>query len=370
MTLQALELRRIHLPLRAPFRASFGTQTVRDVVLVKATTDQGEGWGECVTMPWPLYSSESTDLVIPVIHAHLAPRLFAVDDLHPEDVARRLTVVQGHKMAKAALESAVLDAYLRATDTSLASYLGVRRSRVPCGVSVGIFDRVGDLLDSVEGYLAEGYQRIKLKIQPGWDIEPVQAVRRTFGYDVPLQVDANAAYGPRDIPLLAELDAFGLLLIEQPFSEEMLLAHADLAKFIRTPVCLDESAVSTQVVADAIRLRAVDVVNIKAGRVGGYLQARQMHDLCRAHAVPVWCGGMIETGIGRAANAALAGMRGFTLVGDNSGFDRFYETDIVTEPMRMIDGHLTVATAPGMGFEVDVEAVERVTVDLVRLTPP
>lgn len=368
MILQAVELRRIQLPLRTPFRTAFGTQTVRDIVLVRAVTDEGEGWGECVTMPWPLYSSESTDLVMPLIEAHLAPRLFAARAVHPEDVARHLAAVQGHHMAKAALESAVLDAHLRARTTSLASYLRVRRDRVPCGVSVGIFDRVADLLDAVEGYLAEGYQRIKLKIQPGWDLEPVRAVRRTFGDDVALQVDANAAYQPRDIPLLTEFDVFGLILIEQPFARDRLLAHADLARLVRTPVCLDESAESSSVVADAIRLRAVDIVNIKAGRVGGYLQAREMHDLCRAHAVPVWCGGMIETGIGRAANAVLAGMRGFTLVGDNSGFDRFYATDIVSDPLRMVEGHLPVPTGPGMGFEVDTDAVAAVTVDSRTLT--
>lgn len=356
------------MPLVAPFRTSFGTQDVRDLVLVRALTDVGEGWGECVTLPWPLYSSESTDLVMPLIAAHLAPRLFAADDLGPLDVAHLLRPVQGHRMAKASLEAAVLDAHLRVTGQSFARFLGATRDRVPCGVSVGIADTIAQLLDTVGGYLEEGYVRIKLKIEPGWDLAPVAAVRDAFGGSVPLQVDANAAYRPSDTRLLRQLDAFDLLLIEQPFHEEMLLAHADLVAAIDTPVCLDESAVSAQVVADAIRLRAVDVVNIKPGRVGGYLESRRIHDLCAAHGVGVWCGGMVETGIGRAANVALAAMEGFTLPGDNSASDRFYAHDIVTESMRMVDGHLAVPDQPGMGFEVDLAAVEAVTVDLMRLT--
>ncbi|MGI9017263.1 MAG: o-succinylbenzoate synthase [Euzebya sp.] len=369
MKLQALHLHRVNIPLVSPFRTSFGTQTSRDTVLVKAVTDEGEGWGEIVTMPWPLYSSESTDLVIPLITAHLAPRLFAHGDLGPHDVSRVLAPVQGHRMSKAGVEAALLDAHLRVIGQSFAAFLGASRTTIPCGVSVGIHDTIPALLDQVEGYLEQGYQRIKLKIEPGWDLEPVKAVREAFGEQVPLQVDANSAYRAGDVGLLRRLDEFDLLLIEQPFPEEMILAHADLARQITTPVCLDESAVSAQVVADAIRLRAVDIVNIKPGRVGGYLHAREIHDLCVAHGVPVWCGGMVETGIGRAANAALAAMDGFTLVGDNSGFDRFYATDIVTDPRRMIQGHLEVPTQPGMGFEVDAEAVEAVCVQQVTLTP-
>lgn len=362
MKLEAIELRRVSIPLVSPFRTSFGTQDARDCVLVRVIGDSGEGWGECVAMPWPLYSSESTDLVMPLIEAHLAPRLFAAGDIGPRDVGPALAAVQGHRMAKAALESAVLDAHLRAIGQPLAAWLGATADRVPCGVSVGIFDRIDGLLTAVEGYLDEGYVRIKLKIEPGWDVEPVRAVRQAFGDDVPLQVDANSAFTPGDTGLLRRLDEFNLLLIEQPFAEERLLANADLRRAITTPVCLDESALSAQIVADAIRLDAVDIINIKAGRVGGYIEGARIHDLCVAHGVPVWCGGMIETGIGRAANTVLAAMSGFTLPGDNSGFDRFYSADIVTEPLRMVDGHLTVPVTPGMGFDVDLAAVNRVTV--------
>jgi O-succinylbenzoate synthase len=369
--LDAIELRRVVMPLVVPFRTSFGSQAERDLVLVRVLTDEGEGWGECVTMPWPLYSSESTDLVIPLVSAHLAPRLFdaarEAGDLGPLDVGRVLAPVQGHRMAKAALEAAVLDAHLRATGQPFARWLGAARDRVPCGVSVGIFPTIPELLEQVGGYLEEGYVRIKLKIAPGWDVEPVAAVREAFGDGVALQVDANAAYRPGDTPSLRQLDAFDLLLIEQPFPEEMLLAHADLRAAIATPVCLDESATSAQVVADAIRLGAVDIVNVKPGRVGGYVEARRIHDLCVAHGVPLWCGGMVETGIGRAANACLAAMDGFTLPGDNSASDRFFRRDIVSDPMRMVDGHLAVPQAPGMGFDVDLAALDAVTTELVSL---
>jgi O-succinylbenzoate synthase len=213
---------------------------------------------------------------------------------------------------------------------------------------VGIHDSVPALLDAVAGYLAEGYVRIKLKIEPGWDVEPVRAVRERFGDDVLLQVDANTAYTLGDARHLARLDPFGLLLIEQPLEEEDVLGHAELARRITTPVCLDESIVSAQTAAAAITLGACSIINIKPGRVGGYLEARRIHDLAVAHGVAVWCGGMLETGLGRAANAALAALPGFTLPGDISGSGRFYETDI-TEPFVLDDGHIAVPSAPGLG---------------------
>jgi O-succinylbenzoate synthase len=228
-------------------------------------------------------------------------------------------------------------------------------------VSVGIQPSISALLDTVQGYLDAGYVRIKLKIKPGWDVEPVRAVRERFG-DIPLQVDANTAYTLADARHLAELDAFGLLLIEQPLEDEDLTQHADLARSLRTPVCLDESITSAKAAADAIRLGATTVVNIKAGRVGGYLEARRVHDVCAANGVPVWCGGMVETGLGRAANMALAALPGFTLPGDTSASNRFYTRDIITEPFVLADGHIAVPTRPGLGVEVDPDALAAVTV--------
>jgi O-succinylbenzoate synthase len=266
----SLELLRLAVPLVAPFRTSFSTQTARDVLLVHVTTPDAEGWAECVAMADPLYSSEYVDAVEHVMRHHLVPRLVAAEGLTAARVATVLHPVKGHRMAKAALETALLDAELRAAGTSFATHLGGVRDRVPAGVSVGIMDSVPQLLDAVEGYLDEGYVRIKLKIQPGWDYEPVKAVRERFG-DVLLQTDANTAYTLGDWQQLAKLDAFDLLLHEQPLDEEDVRGHAELAKRLRTPICLDESIVSARAAADAIALGACSFINIKPGRVGGYL---------------------------------------------------------------------------------------------------
>jgi o-succinylbenzoate synthase len=242
----------------------------------------------------------------------------------------------------------MLDAELRAEGRPLSRELGAIHDRVPCGVSVGIMDSIPELIDAVDGYIGTGYVRIKLKIEPGWDVEPVRAVRERFGDDLLLQVDANTAYTLGDAAHLARLDPFKLLLIEQPLDEEDILGHVELAKLLRTPVCLDESITSARTAAAAIRLGACQIVNIKPGRVGGYLEARRIHDVCVAMGVPVWCGGMLETGLGRAANLALAALPGFTLPGDTSASGRYYATDITT-PFVLTGGHIDVPTGPGLG---------------------
>ncbi len=368
MKLQGVELRRVAMPLVSPFRTSFGTQTARDILLLRAvtTSDRGdaEGWGECVAMSDPLYSSEYVDATADVLRRFLLPELAAsadrLDRHGAHAVASVLHKFKGHRMAKAALEMAVLDAELRTEGRSWARELGAVHDRVPSGVSVGIFDSIPALLDAVGGYLDAGYVRIKLKIEPGWDVEPVRAVRERFGDDVLLQVDANTAYTLRDARHLARLDSFDLLLIEQPLEEEDVLGHAELARRISTPVCLDESIVSAQTAAAAISLGACAVINIKPGRVGGYLEAVRIHDLAAAHGLAVWCGGMVETGLGRAANAALGALPGFTLPGDISASDRFYATDI-TEPLVLEDGHMAVPTGPGLGVTPIPEVLESVT---------
>ncbi|HEY0934507.1 MAG TPA: o-succinylbenzoate synthase [Trebonia sp.] len=349
MKLTGVELRRITMPLVAPFRTSLGVETTQDVLLLRAVLDgQSEGWGECAASADPLYSSEYTDAAVDVLRRFMLPRLFAAGHVDGAAVGPLLAPVKGHWMSKAVLETAVLDAELRAGGRSFARELGATRDRVPCGVSVGIHDSVGELLESVEGYVSAGYVRIKLKIEPGWDVEPVRAVRERFGGDLLLQVDANTAYSLQDARHLARLDDFGLLLIEQPLPEEDIVGHAELAKLIKTPVCLDESITSARTAAAAITLGACSVVNIKPGRVGGYLEARRIHDVCAAHGVAVWCGGMLETGLGRAANLALAALPGFTLPGDTSASDRYYQTDI-TEPFVLSGGYLDVPAGPGIG---------------------
>jgi O-succinylbenzoate synthase len=364
MKLAGVELRRIQMPLVAPFRTSFGTETTRDILLLRAVASghEGEtdGWGECVAMSDPLYSPEYVAASADVLRRFMIPRLAAAGDLDGGTVARVLAPLKGHQMAKAALEMAVLDAELRLAGRPLARELGAVRDRVPCGVSVGIMNSIAELLDAVAGYLDAGYLRIKLKIEPGWDVEPVRAVRERFGDDVLLQVDANTAYTLADARQLARLDEFGLLLIEQPLDEEDVLGHAELAKVVSTPICLDESITSARTAAAAITLGACSVVNIKPGRVGGYLEARRVHDVCAAHGVAVWCGGMLETGIGRAANVALAALPGFTLPGDTSASDRYYQADI-TPPFVLDAGHLDVPTVPGIGVTPLPDQLKAVT---------
>ena len=349
MELASLELHQVEMPLVSPFRTSFGAQSVRRALIVRAHTDQGSGWGECVADVTPLYSSEFLDSARLVIEQHLAPRLFARRRLDAASVSGVLAPVRGHAMAKAALEMAILDAELRHAGASFGERLGAKSSAVACGVSVGIADTIDELVRQVSTYVAEGYRRIKLKIEPGWDIVPVAAIRAEFPA-IPLQVDANGAYGVDDITHLAALDRFNLLLVEQPFAEEDLLGHAELARRIATPVCLDETITSTRVALQAIELGACSIVNIKAGRVGGYLEAVRLHDACLERGVPVWCGGMLETGLGRAANVALAALPGFTLPGDTSASARYWVEDL-TAPFVLEDGCLSVPTGPGLGVE-------------------
>jgi len=345
-----IELRLVSLPLVRPFRTSFGEERTKECVLVRVETPDGFGWGECGAGPDPGYSEEFNGGVWAVIRDHLGPALLRAGDITGADVAGALAFARGHRMAKAALEMAVLDAELRAEGRSLASYLGADRDRVACGVSIGIAPTLEALLEQVEGYLGEGYQRVKLKIEPGLDVERVSAVRAAYP-DVLLSVDANAAYTLDDIRVFEELDALDLLMIEQPLSHEDLVDHAKLQRWISTPVCLDESIRSAADARAALELGACRVINIKAGRVGGLLEARRIHDVARERGVPVWCGGMLETGIGRAANVALAALPGFTLPGDTSASSRYFAEDL-TEPFVLApDGTMAVPRGPGLGVE-------------------
>ncbi|OUC94877.1 o-succinylbenzoate synthase [Streptosporangium minutum] len=362
MILTDFSVRTVALPLISPFRTSLGTQTVRNALLVRVRGADGEeGWGECVADDEPTYSPEYLQGAADIITRFFAPALRAVPDLDPAGVAPALAHFRGHPMAKAAVEMAVLDAVLRSRETPLAVHLGGVRQSVRVGVSVGIADSLDALLDTVDRHVSAGYARIKLKIEPGWDLEPVRLVRETFGADLMLTVDANTAYAPADARHLTRLDAFGLALLEQPFAPDDLQAHADLAARMDTPICLDESITSARDAAAALRARACSIINIKPGRVGGYLEARRIHDLAQANGVPVWCGGMLETGLGRAANLALASLPGFTLPGDISATARYYASDI-TAPFVLEGDSIRVPTAPGLGVQLDPEALESLTV--------
>lgn len=372
MNLTSITLHQVSIPLVTPFETSFMRETEKDCYLVEARfdTSKGEitGWGESVAMISPLYSSEYVAAGIDVTRRWLAPILFAVDELTAETVGWHLRHVIGHPMAKSALEMAVIDAQLQLTGQSFKSYLGGVVDSVPSGVSVGIQDSVEETVRVIGGYLDEGYARIKLKIKPGKDIAPVAAVRQAFGDDFGFQVDANAAYTLVDASHLRRLDDYGLLLIEQPLGEADIRQHAELAKLMETPMCLDESIVSAEAAADAIALGAAAVINIKPGRVGGYIEAKRIHDLAAANGVAVWHGGMVETGLGRAANAALASLPGFTLPGDISGSNRFFHEDI-TEEIVMRDGRVDVPDTVGFGVTIDPAKLEKFRTESIEILP-
>lgn len=364
--IEAVEIRRARIELVAPFRTSFGTQTHRDLLYVRLRGNVADGWGECVAMSDPHYSSEWVDGCEEVIRRFLLPMISARTTA--EEFVDKARSIRGNNMAKATLEAALLDHQLRAQGRSLASYLGASQSRVRSGVSVGIQPSIDALVTVVGNYLADGYERIKLKIEPGHDIEPVRVVRREFGEDLLLQVDANAAYTVSDAAHLAQLDQFNLLLVEQPLPEEDVVGHVALAAAMRTPVCLDESITSVEVARGALDIGACSIINIKPGRVGGYIEARRIHDLCVERNVPVWCGGMLETGIGRAANLALAAMPGFTLPGDTSASARYFHRDVTT-PFELRDGCLDVPTGPGIGVEPIMDVLDAMTtrIDTLRV---
>jgi o-succinylbenzoate synthase len=348
-TVAAIELRLVSLPLVRPFRTSFGEETVKRCILVRVETPNATGWGECVAGPLPDYSEEFNDAAWLVLRDHLAPAILG-RDVTAGTLETELEGVRGHPMAKAALVMGLLDGELREEGISLASYLGGVRDRVECGVSVGIQPTTGGLLELVESYLEEGYRRVKLKIEPGLDVERVAAVREAFP-DIPLSVDANAAYTMGDAKVMRRLDPFDLLMIEQPLHHDDIVEHSKLQSTLRTPLCLDESIRSAADAAAALEIEACRILNVKQGRVGGLLEARRVHDLALAQGAPVWCGGMLETGIGRAANVALAALPGFSLPGDTSASARYFDEDL-TEPFVMDpDGWMAVPQGPGLGVD-------------------
>jgi O-succinylbenzoate synthase len=343
-----IELRLVGLPLVRPFRTSFGTSTRKECVLVRVETGGAEGWGECVADIEPGFSEEFNDGAWTVIREFLGPALLAAGEIGPSDLPTVFAPFRGNPMAKASVIDAVIDAWLRVRGVSLASYVGAARDHVECGVSVGIAPSTQGLLEQVEGYVGQGYRRIKLKIEPGLDLGRIEAVRAAYP-DLVLSVDANAAYTLADLDLFRAMDAYGLLMIEQPLHHEDLVLHAELQRAIRTDLCLDESIRSAAHARAALDLGSCRIINIKQGRVGGIDEACAVHDVAVSAGVPVWCGGMLETGVGRALNVALASMPGFTLPGDTSPSSRYFDEDL-TEPFEMTrDGTMSVPDGPGIG---------------------
>ena len=363
---ERLELWLVELPLKGPFRSADHTLHSRQSVVLRMHTDEGIGWGESVAFEQPFFTAEFNRGVMDVIEQFCWPTLREQEHLSAARLTEHLRWVKGHQMAKSALEMAVLDAELRATGESLASHLGSTRAAVEVGVAVGIHENVDALIDVVTAHVADGYRRVKLKVRPGDDHEPVAAVRSNFGRDLMLQVDANGSYDPDDFAPLEALDEFDLLLIEQPFAEDDLCSHARLEESIQTSVCLDESITSVATARQALELGACSTINLKPGRVGGYLESTRIHDLALAREIPLWCGGMLELGLARAGNLALASLPGFTLPGDISATDRYFETDL-TDAFELRDGMIAVPEGPGLGVQPDPAALERFGVLLADL---
>jgi O-succinylbenzoate synthase len=352
MNIVRVELHRVRLPLVRPFRTSSAYRTHIEHVLVRLIdADGAEGWGEIATAVDPFYNAETTDTAWHIAHDFLAPMILGQSFDTPDDFSLLYAKVKGNRFAKAGMEMAVWDLIGRKDGRSLADMLGGSRSQVEVGVSLGIESDLGLLIDQVTKFVAEGYRRVKLKIAPGWDIEPVQAVRERWP-DLLLQADANSAYSLADANHLARLDEFGLLLIEQPLADDDIVDHATLQTRLRTPVCLDESLHHVDDVRKALDLNACRIVNIKVSRVGGLVESLKIHDFCRSRGVPVWCGGMHEFGLGRAANLAIAALPGFELPGDTSGSDKYWKQDIIDPPIVVTDGLATVPTRPGLGVNL------------------
>ena len=352
MKIECIELHYIDLPLVHPFETSFGREFTRPCILVAVRADGLTGWGECTAEVGPWYSSETIETAWHILRDFLIPVVLDLEVASPADVVARFQRVRGHPMARAGLENGVWDLLAQAQGVSLASLLGGRRDRVEVGVSIGIEPTLEALLAWVDQYVAEGYGRVKLKIKPGWDVEVVRAVRERWP-DLPLQVDANSAYTLADAPVFQELDQFDLLLIEQPLHYDDIVDHAKLQAQLRTPLCLDESIHSPEHARWALDIGACRVINVKVGRVGGLTAARQIHDLCAGRGVPVWCGGMLETNVGRATNVGLATLPNFMLPGDISASARYYREDIAEPNFRLNEGStLSVPAGPGLGVRV------------------
>jgi O-succinylbenzoate synthase len=367
MRIEQIEVRHLALPLVHPFETSFGREDVRQTIIVAVRSEGLTGWGEAATSAGPWYEYETVGTCWHVLVEFLGPLVLGRDVRSPDEAAQSVAPVRGHNLAKMGLEAAIWDVLGQAQGKSVSQLLGGTRERVAVGVSIGVQDSMAALLERIDEFWRQGYSRIKCKIRPGWDVEVVRQVREHYP-DVPLMVDANSAYTLADAERLAALDEFGLMMIEQPLAYDDLVDHAALQKRLRTPICLDESVPTLAAARAALALGSGRIINIKPGRVGGLVAARAIHDLCRAHELPVWCGGMLETGIGRAHNVALASLPGFTLPGDISASSRYFDEDIVDPPFVVEDdGTMTVPSDPGIGVRIAQRHLDAATQRQVRL---
>jgi O-succinylbenzoate synthase len=361
--ISSVELREIRLPLIHFFETSFGRTTERRILLVRVKGHDGlEGWGECTVGEGPFYSEEWTETAWTTITTFLAPMVVNREMESAAGAWETMRAVRGNRMAKAAIETACWDLEAKQLGTPLWKHLGGVRAEIGSGVSIGIQDTPEELLEKIARELAAGYQRIKIKIKPGWDLEIIRRVRQEFP-DIRLVADANSAYTLADVALFKELDGYNLMMIEQPLAHNDIFDHAELQRQIATPICLDESIHSSDDARHAITLGAARIVNLKLGRVGGHSQAKRVEGVCRENSVAVWCGGMLESGIGRAHNIAMSTLEGFTLPGDVSASSRYWKEDIIDPPVIVsTGGTITAPDQPGLGFEVNLSRVDKLTV--------
>lgn len=361
MKIERLELCLLKLPLVHFFETSFGRIYDKHFIVVRLDGGGVTGYGECVAEQDPYYSSETNDTVWHIIAQFIAPRVIGVDFAHPRDVFPALKAIRGHNMAKAAVEMAAWDLYAKQQGEPLWRVLGGVRERIASGVSIGIQDSLDQLASKIERELSAGYQRIKVKIKPGWDLDAVEMIRKRFG-KIPLMVDANAAYRLGDVDHLAELDAFDLMMIEQPLDYDDIADHAAMQRRLRTPICLDESIKTVGAARDAIAAGACRIINIKPGRLGGFTESIRVHDLCAEYGIPVWHGGMLESGVGRAANIHLATLPNFSLPGDIAASKRYFVPDLIEPPIDVApDGTVAVPTGPGIGVDIRPDRLSRAT---------
>ena len=362
MKIRRVEIREIRLPLVHFFETSFGRTTVRRIVLVRVEAEGLTGWGEVSCGEEPFYSHETPETAWHILRDYVVPWSLKREWASASEIALVFRPIRGHNMAKAALENALWDIEAQMKGVPLSQLLGGSLEEIPCGVSIGIQNSIEELLDKIQRELDAGYQRIKVKIKPGWDVEVLERIRHKFPR-IALMADANSAYTLADLPHLKQFDRFFLMMIEQPLGWEDLLDHAKLQRELATPVCLDESIHSAEDARKAIEIGACKIINVKLGRVGGFTSARQVHDVCRAKNVPVWCGGMLESGIGRAHNIALSTLPGFTLPGDVSASQRYWAQDIIDPEVTVtLRGTIRVPQSPGLGYVANLERIEKVTV--------
>jgi O-succinylbenzoate synthase len=360
--LQAVQMREIHLPLIHRFETSFGATSTRRIILLAVRSGDDVGYGECTAGEDPLYNSETTETAWHILSDFAIPWLLGRELDRAADAARILSPIRGNRMASAAIETALWDLEARQRGVPLWRLLGGERQEIPCGVSIGIQPSIEALLAKVRHEVSAGYRRVKIKIKPGWEVEPLRAIRSEFP-DLPLMADANSAFQLSDLDLLRRLDAFALMMIEQPLAHDDIVDHSVLQKELQTPICLDESICSAADARKAVELGSCRIINVKLGRVGGYEEARLINTYCARHRIPLWCGGMLESGIGRAHNIAMSTLSEFTLPGDVSASKRYYEEDTVNPPVTVTpSGTILVPESPGIGFIPDFERIERATV--------